>query len=71
VPVASRKRRRSRKGGKRSDHALAFIVKNPGSTATQVAEKLRVKPNYMYRVLGDLAKDGKVKKEGTAYWPSA
>ena len=62
------KRRRSRKGGTRSDHALSFVEKNPGSTAAQVAEKLKIKPNYIYRVLGELTKEGKLRKEGRAYW---
>jgi hypothetical protein len=67
--VTSGKRRRSRKGGTRAD-ALAFIEKNPGSNAGDIAKALKIKPNYVYRVLGDLTKNGKVKKEGTAYWPS-
>jgi hypothetical protein len=28
---------------------------------------MRIKPNYMYRVLGDLQKDGRLKKNGRAY----
>jgi predicted HTH transcriptional regulator len=68
--VTSGKRRRSRKGGTRREHALAFIKKHPGTTATQVADELNIAPSYVYRVLGDLKKDGKVRKDGTAYWPS-
>jgi hypothetical protein len=68
--VTSAKRRRSRKGGTRSEHALAFIEKNPGSTAGDIATALKIKPNYVYRVLGDLSKDGKVRKDGKAYWAS-
>jgi hypothetical protein len=68
--VKSFKPRRSRKGGTRAEHALTFIEKHPGSTASQVAEKLKIKPNYVYRVLGDLSKDGMVEKKGTAYWAS-
>ena len=71
APVASGKRRRSRRGGgTRSEHALAFIEKNPGSTAGDIAKALKIKPNYVYRVLGDLSKDGKVRKDGKAYWAS-
>jgi DNA-binding IscR family transcriptional regulator len=66
----SPKPRRSRKGGTRTEHALSFIEKHPGSSASQVAEELKIKPSYMYRVLGDLSKDGKVRKAGTAYWAS-
>ena len=67
--VTSSKRRRSRKGGTRSDHALAFIEKHPGSTATQVADGLKIKVNYVYGVLGELTKEGKLRKEKRAYWP--
>lgn len=65
--VTSSKRRRSRKGGTRSEHALAFIEKNPGSKAADIANALKIKPNYVYRVVGDLTKEGKVRKDGTAY----
>jgi hypothetical protein len=68
--VASGKRRRSRKGGTRSEQALAFIAKRPGSTATQVADELEIQVSYVYKILGDLTKDGELRKDGTAYWPS-
>jgi hypothetical protein len=32
-----------------------------------VAKKMRIQPNYLYRVLGDLQKDGRVKKSGRKY----
>jgi predicted HTH transcriptional regulator len=64
-----RKRRRSRKGGTRAEHALKVISESPGVSASEVAEKLRIKPNYMYRVLHELQADGKVRKEGRAYHP--
>ncbi len=28
---------------------------------------MKIKPNYLYRVLGELEKEGKVRKEGRAY----
>ncbi|MGH2950511.1 MAG: winged helix-turn-helix transcriptional regulator [Solirubrobacterales bacterium] len=40
---------------------------NPGISASEIAKKLRIKPNYLYRVLGDLEKEGRVKKSGRAY----
>jgi hypothetical protein len=67
APVTLGKRRRSRKGGTRSQHALAFIEKHPGSKAGDIAKALKIQPNYVYRVVGDLNKEGKVKKDGTAY----
>lgn len=68
--VRSGKGRRSRKGGTRSQQALDVIEKAPGSTATQVADELKIQVSYVYKILGDLAKGGKLRKEGTAYWAS-
>lgn len=68
--VMSGRRRRSRKGGTRSEHALAFVAKHPGSTATEVADELKIQVSYVYKILGDLAKEGKLRKDGTAYWLS-
>ncbi len=65
-----RKRRRSRKGGTRAEHALKVISENPGVSASEVAKRLEMKPNYMYRVLHELQADGKVRKEGRAYHPA-
>ena len=30
---------------------------------------MKIKPNYLYRVLGDLEKEGRVKKQGRKYFP--
>lgn len=61
------KRRRSRKGGTRAEHALDLIRENPGISAGDIAKQLGMKPNYMYRVMGELQKDGLVRKEGRGY----
>jgi predicted Rossmann fold nucleotide-binding protein DprA/Smf involved in DNA uptake len=65
-----RRRRRSRKGGTRAEHALKVISDEPGIGASTIAEKLGIKPNYMYRVLHELQADGKVRKDGRAYYPA-
>jgi sugar-specific transcriptional regulator TrmB len=62
---------RRRRGGGRADQAVTLIEKSPGITASDVAKKLRIKPNYLYRVLGDLEKEGRVKKDGRQYHPGA
>ncbi len=67
--VNGRKRRRSRKGGTRAEHALRVIADEPGIGASAIAEKLGIKPNYMYRVLTELQADGKVRKDGRTYFP--
>jgi DNA invertase Pin-like site-specific DNA recombinase len=60
-------RRRGRRRGTRSDQAVRLIKANPGITAAEIAKKMRIQPNYLYRVLGDLQKEGKVKKSGRSY----
>ena len=54
-------------GGTRADQAVRLIKANPGITAAEVAKKMKIKPNYLYRVLGDLQKEGRVKKSGRTY----
>jgi sugar-specific transcriptional regulator TrmB len=61
------KRRRRRRGGTRAEHALKFVTDNPGATAAEVAAAMGIKPNYVYRVMADLEKDGKVRKNGNGY----
>src|SRR3954449_1051044 len=60
-------RRRRRRGGTRADQAVKIIADNPGITASDIAKQMRIKPNYLYRVLGDLQKEGRVKKSGRKY----
>ena len=31
---------------------------------------MKIKPNYLYRVLGELEKEGRVKKKGREYHPA-
>jgi predicted HTH transcriptional regulator len=63
-------RRRRRRGGTRAEHALKLIAEKPGITASEIARQLRIKPNYMYRVLSELQKDGKIRKDGRSYHPA-
>jgi sugar-specific transcriptional regulator TrmB len=67
---ATPRRRRRRKGGTRADQAVDLITKNPGISASDVAKTMKIKPNYLYRVLGDLEKEGRVKKDGRNYHPA-
>jgi len=61
------RRRRKRRGGTRADQAVKLIESNPGISASDVAKQMKIKPNYLYRVLGDLEKEGRVKKSGRSY----
>jgi sugar-specific transcriptional regulator TrmB len=65
-PKGSRTRR-GRRGGTRADQAVKIISENPGITASEVAKRLKIKPNYVYRVMGELQKDGRVKRSGRGY----
>ncbi len=66
-PARGRKRGRGRGRNTRSDQAVKLIQEKPGISASEIAKQLRIKPNYMYRVLGDLQKEGRVKKDGRSY----
>ena len=48
-----------------------LIEKSPGINASDVAKTMKIKPNYLYRVLGDLEKEGRVKKQGRKYFPNS
>lgn len=64
------RRRRKRRGGTRADQAVKLIEGQPGISASEVAKSMKIKPNYLYRVLGDLEKEGRVKKDGRQYYPA-
>jgi hypothetical protein len=59
--------RRRRRGGTRADQAVKLVADNPGITASQIAERMKIKPNYLYRVLAGLEQEGRVRKDGRAY----
>jgi predicted Rossmann fold nucleotide-binding protein DprA/Smf involved in DNA uptake len=63
-------RRRRRRRGTRADQAVALVEKNPGITASDIAKSMKIKPNYLYRVLGEMEKEGRVKKKGRQYHPA-
>lgn len=65
----SPRRRRKRRGGTRADQAVKLIEGQPGINASDVAKAMKIKPNYLYRVLGDLEREGRVKKDGRQYYP--
>jgi transposase-like protein len=66
---APRKRRR-RRGGTRADQAVNLVAKKPGISASDIAKQMKIKPNYLYRVLGELEKEGRVTKKGREYHPA-
>ncbi len=68
--AAPGKRRRRRKGGTRAEHAMKYLGSHPGASASEIAGAMGIKPNYVYRVMGELEKEGKVRKDGKGYVPA-
>ena len=55
--AAEKKGRGRPKGtGTRGNEALALVTANPGISIPEIAEKMGIKQNYLYRVLPGLAK---------------
>jgi hypothetical protein len=42
----------------------------PGITIPELASHMGIKPNYLYRVLWQLADEGKVRREGNGWHPA-
>ncbi len=63
----SAKRGRPAGGGNRAQQAIDHITKRPGITASELASTLGIGPNYLYRVLPQLQRDGKITKQGKGY----
>jgi hypothetical protein len=69
-PPAAKRRAGRRKGsGTRAAEALAFVQGRPGITIPELAAKMGIKQNYLYRVLPGLEKEGKVAKKGRGWHP--
>jgi len=48
---------------------MALVAGNPGLSASEIAKALEIAPNYVYRVMSDLVKQGRVRKSGRGYHP--
>ena len=65
---AGRRRAGRRKGsGTRAAEALSFVQGQPGITIPELAAKMGIKQNYLYRVLPGLEQEGKVTKKGRGW----
>jgi hypothetical protein len=64
------RRGRPKGSGTRGVEALALVRASPGITIPEIAEKMAIKQNYLYRVLPGLAKDGLVVKDGRGWKPT-
>jgi sugar-specific transcriptional regulator TrmB len=63
------RRGRPKGSGTRGAEALALVKATPGITIPEIAEKMGIKQNYLYRVLPGLAEDGLVTKDGRGWHP--
>jgi DNA-binding IscR family transcriptional regulator len=48
---------------------LAHVHKHPGITIAELATRMKIKPNYLYHILPQLEKDGKLHKRDKGYHP--
>lgn len=62
-----RRRGRPKGSGKRADEALALIRATPGITIADLATRMGIKNNYLYRVLPALAQDGLIVKDARGW----
>jgi hypothetical protein len=67
---AAPRRRRRRRGGTRAEQAVKLITATPGQSAADIARQMKIKPNYMYRVLAGLEQEGAIRKDGRGYHPA-
>ncbi len=67
----SPRRGRPKGSGTRGAEALALVRSHPGITIPEIAERMGIKQNYLYRVLPNLAEEGLVVKDGRGWNPKA
>jgi predicted Rossmann fold nucleotide-binding protein DprA/Smf involved in DNA uptake len=64
----ARRRAGRRKGsGTRAAQALTFVQGQPGITIAELAGRMGIKQNYLYRVLPTLEQEGKVSRRGRGW----
>jgi hypothetical protein len=74
-PAGKVRRPKARRGGrpkgagKRATEALSFVQGQPGITIPELAAKMGIKENYLYRVLPGLEQEGKLEKKGRGWHP--
>jgi hypothetical protein len=62
-----RRTTRRRGTGTRADRTLGLIKSKPGITVPQLAERMGIGQNYLYRVTTALQKRGSVKRQGHGF----
>lgn len=69
--AGQRRRGRPKGGGKRAVEALEHITAQPGITIPELADRMDIKQNYLYRVLPTLVKAGSAVKQGKGWYPKS
>ena len=59
-----------RSGNTRASQALELVRSEPGITIPRLAEAMKIQPNYLYRVMPSLEKDGTIKRNGQGWFSS-
>ncbi len=62
-----RKAGRRKGSGTRAAQALSFVQAQPGITIPELASRMGIKQNYLYRVLPTLEEERKVSKQGRGW----
>ena len=69
-PVGSTgKRGRPKGSGKRAQQVLELVNERPGITIPEIATEIGIQQNYLYRVVPDLQKQGRIKKRKRGWYP--
>jgi hypothetical protein len=63
----TRKRGRGTRSNTRADQALALIKQNPGIKVPDIADKMGIRQNYLYRVTAGLEKQRLVRRRGGGF----
>ena len=68
-------RRGRARGGRSGENTRAaqtveLVRANPGITIPELAGHMGIKPNYLYRVLPQLADEGKLRRDGKGWHPA-
>ena len=70
-PPGRRRAGRRKGSGTRAAEAFSFVQGQPGITIPELAAKMGIKQNYLYRVLPGLQEEAKVTKKGRGWYPKS
>jgi hypothetical protein len=64
------RRGRPRGSGNRAKQAVELVRARPGITIKEMAESMKIQPNYLYRVMPTLESEGQVVKRDKGWHPA-